>query len=119
MRKQATFTEVLLWQELRRSRLGVRFRRQEPIGPFIADFACMSHRLVVEVDGHDMHSREDDIARDRWFSDHGWFVIRLDNRQVLSDIEGAVHLVRLALSDPASVPDPLNLDFRGLDPDTH
>ncbi|MEX1125010.1 MAG: DUF559 domain-containing protein [Acidimicrobiia bacterium] len=46
-----TWPERLVWSHLRHNQLGVRFRRQHPIGPYIADFTCLSHRIVVEVDG--------------------------------------------------------------------
>jgi very-short-patch-repair endonuclease len=55
MRADPTVAEDRLWYHLRRRQMGVRFRRLEPIGPFIADFACLPARLIVEVDG-DTHT---------------------------------------------------------------
>ena len=57
LRENATQSESLLWQLLRRKQLcGLKFRRQHPIGPFFADFACVSRKLVIEIDGgyHDV-----------------------------------------------------------------
>ena len=51
LRKAATPAERAMWEVVRDSRLGVRFRRQQPIGPFIADFYCAEHGLIIEVDG--------------------------------------------------------------------
>ena len=102
--------ETLLWWELRRKRLGVRFRRQEPIGPFIVDFVCLPKKLVVEVDGesHDDHLAED-LNRDQWLHRHGYFVLHLDNDHILEDINGAVARIEQALEDPDSVLDPQGL----------
>jgi len=50
-RGDPTLAEVALWRELRGSQLGVRFRREDPIGPYIADFSCRARRLDVETDG--------------------------------------------------------------------
>lgn len=90
--------------------MGVRFRRQEPIGPFIADFACLSARLIVEVDGdtHTDEQRERDQTRDLWFRRNGWFVLRFWDDYVLDQMDDTLHLIAHALEDPASVPDPLN-----------
>jgi len=106
MRSEPTLAEDRLWSHLRRRQMGVRFRRQEPIGPFIADFACPKARLIVEVDG-DSHT---DTARDRWFEDHGWFVLRFWDDYVLEQTDDALDLIDLALHDREAVPDPLNLE---------
>src|SRR5512135_1457663 len=71
MRKRPTRSEALLWAQLRRGKLGVRFRRQHPMLGFIVDFYCASARLVVEVDGsvHDsFEARRHDTARDAWLA---------------------------------------------------
>jgi len=71
MRKHPTRSEALLWAQLRRGKLGVRFRRQHPMLGFIVDFYCASARLVVEVDGgvHDSYeARRRDAARDAWLT---------------------------------------------------
>ena len=76
-----------MWDMLRDFRpRGARFRRETPIGPYIADFACLSKKLVVEVDGdtHESDSgRRHDRARDRWMQSQGYLVLRFDNADVL------------------------------------
>jgi len=72
--------EKRLWYTLRSRRfLGYKFRRQVPIGPFIADFACKSAHLIIEVDG-DTHGNDvqeaRDAARTRWLDAQGWRVMR-------------------------------------------
>jgi very-short-patch-repair endonuclease len=84
-----TPAETLLWSLLRRARGdGIPFRRQSPIGSYIVDFACLSARLVVEVDGnaHDsVESREKDNQRDAWLTERGFRVLRFTNAEVLAD----------------------------------
>lgn len=64
MRIALTRAERYLWQALRSDALGVTFRRQHPIPPYIVDFACIALRLVVEVDGGD-HGGRPDVNRDK------------------------------------------------------
>jgi very-short-patch-repair endonuclease len=78
-RKVPTPSEELLWRALRRGHLGkVKFRRQQPIGPFIVDFYCPSHRLIVEVDGpvHD-EQMERDHERQTLLEACGYHVLRV------------------------------------------
>jgi very-short-patch-repair endonuclease len=64
MRKAPAATERLLWRLLRDKQVdGLKFRRQVPLGPYIADFACMRHRIVIEADGP-FHDAEGDAKRD-------------------------------------------------------
>ncbi|MFY7743336.1 MAG: leucine--tRNA ligase [Flavobacterium sp.] len=63
MRKEPTFAEALLWEELRKEKLGVRFRRQHLIGKYIADFVCLEKKLIVELDG-EYHNTPDQQALD-------------------------------------------------------
>lgn len=87
----------------------MQFRRQDPIGPHIADFSCRSHRLIVETDGESHTDPERDRVRDSWFHAHGWFVLRFDDTDVLGHIDETVTLIIEALHDPESVINPLNL----------
>ena len=105
-----TPSEFILWEELRGRRLGVRFRRQDPIGPFIADFSCRQARLVIEVDGQSHDDSDRDRRRDRWFHENGWFVLRLHDDYVVTQLDDAVAVIQQALADPSSVQDPLGLD---------
>ena len=89
LRREMTSAEKLLWSCLRNKQLnGLKFRRQHPLGPFIADFYCAARRLVVEIDGdiHDLQP-ERDAVRTEQFEQYGYRVIRFRNEQVLNDIE--------------------------------
>ena len=81
-----TKAEWLLWLALKGCKLdGLRFRRQHPIGDYIADFACLSEKLVVELDGatHDSPAAQAyDARRDAYLEGQGWRVLRLDNDDV-------------------------------------
>ncbi len=93
MRRDMTYAETLLL--LRRDALGVRFRRREPIGPFIADFGCLRARIIVETDGwsHRFEKPVTDEDRDRWFADRGWAVLRFDDNDVWRDLAGVVSVI--------------------------
>jgi very-short-patch-repair endonuclease len=87
LRRELTKAEAAMWNMLRDLRPhGARFRRETPIGPYIADFAWLSARLVTEVDG-DSHETEQgrmhDLQRDRFLIEQGFKVLRFDNAQVL------------------------------------
>jgi very-short-patch-repair endonuclease len=89
LRRRAAPPERILWSVLRSRRLGgLKFRRQEPIGPYIVDFCCRQPKLVVELDGmsHD-DKQEDDELRTRWLKEQGYRILRLTNWDVNEDIE--------------------------------
>jgi very-short-patch-repair endonuclease len=82
LRRTAPSTELLPWKLLRDRRLsGFKFRRQVPIGPYVVDFVCLRHRLIVEADGP-FHDEERDAARDAWLIANGFRVLRLKNKEV-------------------------------------
>ena len=89
MRQAPTDAEARLWETLRDRRLmRLKFRRQVPLGPFIADFVCMEARLIVEVDGlHHADSRRD-AFRDAGLAERGFRVLRFWNDDVLRDLNG-------------------------------
>ena len=93
LRRQLSLPEVLLLQALRRRPGGLKFRSQFPIGEITTDFACLSHRLIVEVDG-ESHNRGDqpqrDAARDMYLREEGFCVMRIPARDVLGNLEGVV-----------------------------
>ncbi|MGI9584807.1 MAG: endonuclease domain-containing protein [Acidimicrobiia bacterium] len=109
-RRDMTAAEWRLWQDLRDAQLGYRFRRQDPIGPFIADFCCRNRRLVIEVDGDAHENSAKDRSRDHWFAHHGWFILRFDNEDILDHPDETLALIAQALHDPASIQDPWNED---------
>jgi very-short-patch-repair endonuclease len=87
LRREMTKSESAMWDMLRDLRpYGARFRRETPVGPYIADFAWLSARLIVEVDGdsHETDSgRRHDLARDAFLRNQGFTVLRFDNAQVI------------------------------------
>ena len=95
LRQPLTPAEAKLWSVLRGRNLGAhKFRRQHPIGHFIADFYCAEAKLVVEVDG-DIHAnqQEYDAARSEWLQSQGYTVIRFQNRDVwekMDDVTGEI-----------------------------
>lgn len=93
-----------MWRALsRRQVAGVRFNRQVPVGPYIADFAARSEKLIVEVDGdqHDARAAYDEV-RTRYLKAQGWRVIRFWNNDVLGNLEGVVRTIERALADRPS-----------------
>ena len=82
LRRTAPETERLLWKLLRDRRLeGLKFRRQVPLGPYVLDFVCMRHRLVIEADGP-FHDPERDALRDAWLAAKGFRVLRFRNTEI-------------------------------------
>jgi very-short-patch-repair endonuclease len=73
LRKRMTDTEQSLWQYLRAHRSnGAKFKRQQPIGPYIVDFVCFEARLVIEVDGGQHQDCEADRIRAAWLQSQGF-----------------------------------------------
>lgn len=89
-----TDAERRLWSHLRMKQLGVKFTPQHQIGDFIADFACRSLRLALEIDGGQHSESATDANRTSVIEAHGYRVIRFWNNDVLTNTEGV--LVRIA-----------------------
>jgi very-short-patch-repair endonuclease len=85
-----TPAERRLWRALREAELGVRVRRQVPLGPFIADFFLPAAKLVIEVDGPTHDDPAADARRDDWFAGRGVQVLRVTNADVVGNVEGVV-----------------------------
>ena len=84
MRKAPTEAERALWRILRSRRLAaMKWRRQVPLGPFIADFVSFEHRLIVECDGAQHAENPRDAARDAWLRAQGFAVQRFWNHEIL------------------------------------
>jgi very-short-patch-repair endonuclease len=98
MRANPTTSEALLWSQLQASQLGVAFRRQFPVGRYIADFAAPSVRLIVEIDGG-YHARRvvADARRDRDLTRLGYTVLHLEAAVVEQQLQVAVEAVQAAL----------------------
>jgi very-short-patch-repair endonuclease len=118
LRINATDAEARLWRRLRRFPIaGTHFRRQVPIGPYVADFACMAARLIIEIDGSqhaDQQRSVRDEARTQWFSNEGYRVIRFWNNDVSQHIEGVLEAIYAAIHGSLSAePSPLRHMRRG------
>jgi very-short-patch-repair endonuclease len=99
LRRNATEAERIMWRLLRDRRFaGVKFRRQVPVGPFIADFASIEHRLVVELDGGQHADSASDVRRDRFLKEEGWRVLRVWNNEVMRNREGVLEAIHDALA---------------------
>jgi adenine-specific DNA-methyltransferase len=102
MRRTMPGAEVLLWSRLRRWP-GAKFRRQHPIGPYIADFASVAARLVIEVDGETHGSeggRAHDHVRDDYMRQRGWRLLRVWNRDVYGRLDDVLEMIARLLPPP-------------------
>lgn len=87
-RKKTTEAEFILWNYLKGNTFGAHFRRQHIIGKFIADFVCLSRKLIIEVDGkyHQLPEQQiTDEERTSWLKSKGFTVIRFKNEQIVAD----------------------------------
>jgi len=106
LRAQMTDAERRIWYHLRqRSLQGFKFRRQVPIGPYIADFACLTVPLVIELDGdqHAVRWRKDRI-RDEFIRARGFRVLRFTNRDALVSTEEVLEIILKALREAPDAP---------------
>ena len=102
LRKKLTPAEALMWWRLRREFGDWRFRRQHPIGPYIADFACVEARLVVEIDGATHGTAEErayDARRTRFIEAGDWRVVRFSNDEVARNRDGVRATILGALQE--------------------
>ena len=95
LRRTSTDAEQLLWQQVRDRRLdGYKFRRQVPIGPYIADFVCVSGRLVIELDGSQHHEQTtDDQQRTQWMEGAGYRVLRVWNNDIFHRMDSVLEAI--------------------------
>jgi very-short-patch-repair endonuclease len=94
LRRDSTDAEKLLWSRLRSRQLeGAKFVRQLPIGPFVADFACRSLMLVIELDGGQHADNPADAERTAHIEAFGYHVIRFWNNEVLSNPDGVLQMI--------------------------
>ena len=108
LRRHSTRAELVLWRHLRdRQFAGCKFVRQEPIGPYFADFVCRERRIVVEVDGGQHADSAADAKRDAAMGEFGYRTVRVWNNDVLGNIEGVLEMLRAELEEaPHPVPLP-------------
>lgn len=101
LRRNSTITERRLWSALKLLRVsGSHFRRQVPIGVFLADFACHRTKLIIELDGG-QHTGDEairyDEARTAWLATQGYRVLRFQNPDVIHNLDGVVDLIKETL----------------------
>ena len=105
LRKTANIPEQMIWSRLRARQLaGRKWRRQQPIGPYIVDFFCADLRLVLEIDGDTHYGREtQDAVRQNYLEGQNLRVVRVNNSDVLTNLTGVLEfLYSLSVSDPPS-----------------
>jgi very-short-patch-repair endonuclease len=104
LRSNQTEAEQRLWYHLRAHRfMGLKFKRQKPIGRYIVDFVCLEHRLIIELDGG-QHAEQPahDQRRDAWLRSRGYTVLRFWNIDVMQQMESVLEQIRLFLSPSLS-----------------
>jgi very-short-patch-repair endonuclease len=98
LRLSSSDAERRMWSALRGRRLAQYMsRRQHPVGPYIVDFACTRHQLVIELDGGQYADNSADARRTEWLESEGWKVIRFWNNEALSNTNGVIEAILRAL----------------------
>jgi very-short-patch-repair endonuclease len=102
LRRNMTLPEILLWSKLRSKQLdGYKFRRQQPIFDYVVDFYCHELKLIIEVDG-EIHFRKEQINfdenRDKLLKINGYYIFRLTNFEIQTDLETSVNKLRSYIS---------------------
>ena len=98
LRSHQTEAEQRLWYHLRAHRfMGLKFRRQKPVGRYIVDFVCHERGLIIEVDGG-QHGEQVgyDRKRDDWLGEQGYRVLRFWNHEVMHQTDAVLERIRLA-----------------------
>ena len=105
LRSRMSPPEIILWQARRARPSGLKFRRQHPAGPYVADFYCHEARLIVEVDG-EAHGRGDrparDAARDVWFAEREMMTLRFGAADVMKDTDAVLRQIVASAADRCS-----------------
>ena len=106
LRRDPSRAERICWELIRAHRMeGIKFRRQHPIGPYFADFACASKGLVIEIDGdHHADQVEADARRTAVMESMGWRVVRFGANEVVQNPEGIWTAIQCLINDGASPP---------------
>ena len=115
LRREMSLPERLLWQQLRGSPEGLRFRRQHPAGPYVLDFFCARANLAIEIDGmahNDATRQSRDASRDDWMRAHRIETLRIPASDVLKNVIGVadgivatamVRLVQMGKTPPSAL----------------
>ena len=96
LRQDQTPAETVLWRSLRNRQLeGMKFRRQFPVGKYIADFCCIEKKLVIEIDGGSHVGNEEyDRIRTVFLEEQGFHVIRFTNRMIYDQLDAVIEEIR-------------------------
>lgn len=97
LRKSLGLPEVIVWNEIKSSKLGKKFRRQYGVGNYVLDFYCSELRLGIELDGstHDnLETYEKDQNRQEFIQEQGIKVIRFQNKDVLNNLDGVIEEIK-------------------------
>jgi very-short-patch-repair endonuclease len=98
LRKYSTPAEQKLWARLRNDQLGVTFRRQRAVGPYIPDFCSPKAKLIIELDGSQhLEQQEYDAGRTRYLEGKGYKVIRIWNNDVMKDMDSVIRAIIQAM----------------------
>ena len=106
LRSNPTEVEKQLWYHLRNKQMGVKFRRQYQITPYIVDFVCLTEKLIIELDGG-QHNEQDDKKRTSYLKNQGYKVLRFWNNEIIENLEDALEVIK------SHLPNKINL---GLSP---
>ncbi|WP_083918221.1 endonuclease domain-containing protein [Methylosarcina fibrata] len=105
LRSNQTEAEQRLWYYLRAGRfMELKFKRQKPIGPFIADFVCLELRLIIEADGS-QHGDEQDEKRNAWFRANGFTILHFWNNDVLAQTAAVLEQIRMVAGNLSKAAD--------------
>jgi len=96
LRNNMTEAEKLLWNRLRKTQLGVRFKAQQPVNQFIVDFYCHKAKLAIEVDGDNhKYNQEYDQGREAEIKKFEVKIIRFTNKEIFEDLNNVIEKIRL------------------------
>ena len=102
MRSAMTPAEAILWRILRAKRLdSFKFKRQAPIGYYIADFVCYASQIIIEADGSQHAESETDRRRTAWLEGQGFTVLRFWNADILARPDDVAQAIFAALTNPS------------------
>ncbi|WP_035382769.1 endonuclease domain-containing protein [Ferriphaselus sp. R-1] len=115
LRRNQTEAEQRLWYHLRAHRfMGLKFKRQKPLGRYVVDFVCMEAKLVIELDGgQHLDQVGCDRVRDAWLKSQGFTVLRFWNNELMSEMETVLERIRLEVESRALSPSPSPVNGRG------
>ncbi|MDP2017470.1 endonuclease domain-containing protein [Hydrogenophaga sp.] len=119
LRRDMTDAERKLWSGLRGEQLGFKFRRQHPLGAYIADFACLEPKLIVELDGSQhVDNQAYDMAREAFFKAQSFAVLRFPSNAPFQNLDGVLSAILHQLNSLAGVAPIPAFPQRGKEPDT-